>query len=121
MKNTLSIIGLLFMVFGLAQSKCNNRILKLNNGSIEMYDLSGINKTSSILSDVVDFDCNDKEIAAVKRDGSIVFYDFIGNTKFSCNNRNNTKVKYIDEKTYVLTKTDGTIRKYQVCNDLGAF
>jgi|SRR5690606_24587764 len=121
MKNVLSITGLLFMIFGFAQNKCNNRILKLSNGHIEMYDSSGVNKTSSILSDVVDFDCNDKEIAAVKRDGSIAFYDFVGNTRFSCSSTNNSKVKYLDEKTYILTKKDGTMRKYQSCNDLGPF
>jgi hypothetical protein len=74
------------------------------------------------MSGVMDFDCNEKELAVVKTDGSVGFYDHGGNIKFSCG-RGAKKIKYFDEKIYIVTKEDGTMRKYEIggCNDRGSF
>jgi hypothetical protein len=111
---------LMFGVTSAQVKKCNGNILKLKNGTIEVYDASGINKKSSMLSNVKDFDCNDNEIAVVKTDGSIVFYSTGGNTKFSCG-RGAARIQYLDSKYYVVTKEDGSMRKYEIggCNDRG--
>lgn len=119
MRKLFCFVFVLLISQAFSQNRCNNRILKLNNGSIDIFDSSGVNKTSSILSNVIDFDCNDKEVAVVKNDGGIGFYDFSGNTKFTCSGTDNVKIKYWDEKTYVLTKKDGKMYKYQSCNNLG--
>jgi hypothetical protein len=105
-----------------AQNKCNGYILKLKNGTIEKYDAGGVNKQSSMMSNIMDFDCNEKEIAVIKTDGSVAFYDHGGNIKFSCG-RGAKKIKYLDSNTYVITKEDGSMRKYEVggCNDRGSF
>lgn len=114
----------MLMAFGVvnAQKKCNGHVLKLKNGKIERYDESGTNMQMTIISNVLDFDCTDSEIAVIKTDGSVVFYSSGGNLKFSCG-RDASKIKYLDNTTYVVTKKDGKMRKYQVggCNDRGAF
>ena len=118
------LIATILLTFGAvnAQNKCNGYLLKLNNGTIEKYDASGVNKQSSMMSNIMDFDCNEKEIAVVKTDGTVAFYDHSGNIKFSCG-RGAKKIKYLDSTIYVVTKEDGTMRKYEIggCNDRGAF
>jgi hypothetical protein len=118
------LIAIMFLALGKlnAQNKCNGYILKLKNGTIEKYDASGVNKQSTMMSNIMDFDCNEKEIAVVKTDGTVAFYDHSGNIQFTCV-RGAKKVKYLDSSNYVVTKEDGSMRKYEIggCNDRGPF
>ena len=120
----LFLMATMLLAFGAvnAQNKCNGYILKLKNGTIEKYDATGVNKQSSMMSNIMDFDCNEKEIAVVKTDGTVAFYDHGGNIKFSCGS-GAIKIKYLDSNTYVVTKKDGSMRKYEIggCNDRGSF
>ena len=113
---------LLGFEFANAQNKCNGYILKLKDGTISKYDASGLNLHSTMMSNIMDFDCNEKEIAVVKNDGSVAFFDHNGNIKFSCGS-GAKKIKYLDGSIYVITKSDGTMRKYEIggCNDRGPF
>ena len=123
MKKLFLIVNVLLVFsFVNAQNKCNGYVFKLKNGTIEKYDASGVNKQSSMMYDILDFDCNEEEIAVIKTDGTIAFYNHDGNIKFSCSN-GAKKIKYLDSNTYVVTKTDGSMRKYEIggCNDRGPF
>jgi len=115
-------VATMLLTFGAAnaQNKCNGYILIVKNGTIEKYDASGVNKQSSMMSNIMDFDCNENEIAVVKTDGTVAFYDHGGNIKFSCG-RGAKKIRYLDSSIYVVTKDDGSMRKYEIggCNDRG--
>jgi hypothetical protein len=118
----LFLMATMLLIFGAvnAQNKCNGYLLILKNGTIEKYDANGVNKQATMMSNIMDFDCNEKEIAVVKTDGSVQFYDHGGNHKYSCHG-GATKIKYLDSKIYVVTKKDGSMRKYEIggCNDRG--
>ena len=118
------LMATMLLIFGAvnAQNKCNGYIFKLKNGTIEKYDASGVNRQSSMMSNIMDFDCNEKEIAVVKTDGTVAFYDHSGNSKFSCGS-GAIKIKYLDSNIYVVTKKDGSMNKYEIggCNSRGPF
>lgn len=128
MKFKLLLTHLFILLFALtisnsakSQNQCGGYTIKLKDGSIEKW--TGPNRQGTWGRDIVDFDCNDKKIAVVKKDGTIQFCDYVGNVQFSCNppSPKPVKIKLLDNSTYVITRIDGTMRKYEGCNDRGNF